>query len=407
MKLCYNGPLDKNVHFMIPIEILGWGKELIEAVEGGEMVLLHGPRQSGKTSALCYLQTEAELAGRKVYYIDMSECASAIRNCQIHGFSMFQFLAWNISKDHPPIEEMRKFMSASDFCNWMESYCGKDFLPPLLLIDEYDSFLQVSRDDNTMLEEMNHLISFSRNQSKFQSIVCAGTYSIIAAQLESSEDMFEIDSETDSESQKLQKKSSGESFDAIVRPSDVIAPWNKSRFIETAPFNSDLFNHFCLRLFDSYGVVVEGGVVEDIWETTAGHPGFSMWFCVKSLLLALDKSGKLSTSEWMQMKRNVLSDQLLETPTMTKILTRVKSSKRIFPLLDRLIRFYEIFCDDTRMFAFLRSVGVARPTNKKGWITFSSPIIRDALLRQFYPPYDDIVQMVEFPVEEIIPSQSC
>ena len=140
-------------------------------------------------------------------------------------------------------------------------------------------------------------------------------------------------------------------------------------------------------------------MAEDIWETTAGHPGFSMWFCVKSLLLALDRSCKLSTSEWMQMKRNVLSDQLLETPTMTKILTRVKSSMHIFLLLDRLVRFYEIFCDDTRMFAFLRSIGVARPTNKKGWITFSSPIIRDALLRQFYPPYDDIVQMVEIPVD--------
>jgi hypothetical protein len=99
----------------------------------------------------------------------------------------------------------------------------------------------------------------------------------------------------------------------------------------------------------SYGVVVEGGVADDIWGTTAGHPGFSMWLCAKSLLLAMDKSCKLSTSEWMQMKRNVLSDQLLETPTMTKILTRVKSSKRIFPLLDRLVRFNEIFCDDTRM----------------------------------------------------------
>jgi hypothetical protein len=51
---------------------------------------------------------------------------------------------------------------------------------------------------------------------------------------------------------------------------------------------------------------------------------------------------------------------------------------------------YQVNCTDVRLASFLRAVGIAKPTYQDNFLTFTSPIIRDCLLQEFYPVYDNI-----------------
>jgi hypothetical protein len=101
--------------------------------------------------------------------------------------------------------------------------------PPILLIDEYGAFLKVGREGTRLLIEMNNLISYNRNTQKtFSSIVCAGTFSIVATQ---SEDCNSMNIDEDA---NFTRHESDDSLDAVVQPFEVVSPWNKALFIETA-----------------------------------------------------------------------------------------------------------------------------------------------------------------------------
>jgi hypothetical protein len=114
--------------------MLKWGKQLIDAVDAGEVVLLHGPWQSGKTSALRFLQSQAESNGRKVFYADMLASKPQLENCCVFGYSIFKFLAMRFSALQA--DDISNFASAPEFCDWIRLRYGQNSILPLLLIDE-------------------------------------------------------------------------------------------------------------------------------------------------------------------------------------------------------------------------------------------------------------------------------
>lgn len=362
----------------------------MEAVDGKQVVLLHGPWQSGKTSALRFLQSRSQSLGQKVYYIDMFASKPALQQSAALGYSIFKFIA--IEMFGLPSEQVFNFVSAPEFCRWIKSQNHSSTLP-LLLIDEYDAFLQNCRNHKQFLIDINSLIAYCRNtQSTFQSIICAGTFSIIATQSEPMQDNMEID-----DAPVLEKTKSDDSFDAVVLPfDDISSPWNKARFIETTHFKQLAFVSFSQSLYRMKGVNVEDGVIDDIWESTSGHPGFSMYLLVKSISLSTDYSSELSTIRWMEKKRSFYCDEIVKTPTMQKMLSRVKSTKKITNLLFLLVREKIIVCTDNRYVSFLRSVGIAKLLGDDT-IMLACPIIRDALLQNFFPASDDILETVQIP----------
>jgi hypothetical protein len=386
--ICSSGPVDSETNYLIPFDVLHWAITLIKAVNDKQAVLLHGHWQSGKTSALRFIKSRAEEEGIKVYYLDMMASQSTLERYLSSGQSFFQFLAWAISGLS---EALPTFSGTDHFCKWSEAR-HQGITPPILLIDEYDAFLKVSREDPRLLQEMNNLISYNRNtQSFFSSIVCAGTFSIVATQ---SADVRDMDVDVDA---NFKKRDSNDSLDAVVRPFDVVSPWNKSLFIETQPFERQLFKYFAESVSKSYNTIIEEGVVEDILETTCGHPGFSTWMLIKSIQQAIGKKC-LTTEDWMSKKRSVYNKELFNSPTMLKMIARVKSSKKIAGVLHVLIRDNEVKCSEVRLVSFLRSVGIAKPSchGDANLITFTSPIIRDCLMEKFYPAYDDIDESAPF-----------
>ena len=202
-----SGPVDSKINYTIPFDVLPWGKDLIQAVDHKQAILLHGHWQSGKTSALRFIKSRAEEKGITVYYLDMMAAESALEMCLLAGQSIFDFLTREISGLN---ESLPNFSDVLQFCKWTrERHQG--MVAPILLIDEYDAFLKVGRKDPRLLLEMNTLISYNRNtQNTFWSIVCAGTFSIVATQTEVNG--------------KLKKENSDDSLDAVMRPFDVVSP---------------------------------------------------------------------------------------------------------------------------------------------------------------------------------------
>ncbi|KAI8892941.1 hypothetical protein BC833DRAFT_662021 [Globomyces pollinis-pini] len=115
--------------------------------------------------------------------------------------------------DH--LELLPNFWGANHFCKWSEEL-HKGTTAPILLIDEYDAFLKVCRKNPVFLVQMNRLISHNRNTlGNFSSIVCAGTFSIVATQY----DVGDMDVDRDAE---LKQRA----LDPLVWPFDIETPWN-------------------------------------------------------------------------------------------------------------------------------------------------------------------------------------
>ena len=309
--LTFAGPVDKTTNFMIPFESLPWAKALLKAVASRDSVFLHGHWQSGKTSALRYIETKAKDAGGVVYYIDMLGSIDTLREFSDRGDSFFHFLAWKINHFSPEYSRHKQqFSGADDFSDWVRETHKGAAQAPILLIDEYDAFLKLARRDPKMVTGMNSLIAQNRNsKSSFYSIVVAGTFSIVATQTTGNHPDVDIEFDN-SESE------GGSSFDGVVEQVDYGSPWNKMNIIETQPFDRMIFKKFAATVYSSHNVVVSPEVVDDILQTTCGHPGFSVWLLSKSVQQAFGMK-ILVLVDWVASKRWNLSFELYKTPTIT------------------------------------------------------------------------------------------
>ncbi|KAI9348531.1 hypothetical protein BDR26DRAFT_853418 [Obelidium mucronatum] len=391
--LTSSGPVDPARNILIPFDQIPWANELFRHVDAQDSVLLHGHWQSGKTSALRSIKRRAEAVGTTVYYLDVKALFPNLSQCVERGDSMFAFLASELSPFSS--EYLPRFIGAVDFCRWVRSRHHGHTVAPILLLDEYDAFLMTRHVG--MLSEMNSLISFNRNEQEcaFSSIVCAGTFSIVAAQ---TQDPTDMDVDNGAGSLGSRESRSDDSLDAFIRPiSEVVSPWNKTQFIETKPFDRLLFKKFAMDVYFNHKVSVSMEVPNEILETTCGHPGFSIWLLMKSVQLAIENNS-LSMVDWLEAKRSTYNPDLCRTPTMASMLDRVKSSKQIADTLHVLVRENQVTCHDIRLASFLRAVGVARPWSQidDNTLTFTSPVIRDCLLQHFYPPYDMINEIIGF-----------
>ena len=240
---------------------------------------------------------------------------------------------------------------------------------------------------------MNKLINYNRNsQDAFSSIVCAGTFSIVATQSDDFGDM-EVDSEA-----VPAERNSDDSLDTVARPLDVVSPWNKSLFIENQPFERQLFKKFAASVYESCNINIEAEVVDDVIETTCGHPGFSIWMLIKSIQQSIGKEC-LTTTDWMSSKRSIYNTELYKTPAMMKMLGRVKASKKIARVLHDLVRDHQVNCSEVRLVSFLRAVGIAKPTYQDNCVTFTSPIIRIVYCKSFILVVTPLVKLLPFVIQ--------
>ncbi|KAJ2987126.1 hypothetical protein HDV02_006347, partial [Globomyces sp. JEL0801] len=104
----------------------------------------------------------------------------------------------------------------------------------------------------------------------------------------------------------------------------------------------------------------------------------------------------LPAADWMNLKRTIYNTELYKTPTMLNMIESASSSKKIAHELHVLIRDNHVKCSEDPLVSFLRAIGIAKPSYPTGYLTFTSPIIRDCLLEKFYPAYDNINEIISF-----------
>lgn len=199
----------------------------------------------------------------------------------------------------------------------------------------------------------------------------------------------------------MAKDDSNESLDRLVKPLNVESPWNKGKVVETEFFEEDAFLKLCHQVAYAHSVRLEPSIFQDIYKSTRGHPGSAMFLLEKSIQYGVGKWPELTTANWVSKKREVYLDELLRTPTMTKMLDwAMKPRSRLLKdALQMLARDFYGVCSDSRVTKYLRAIGIAIPVEGSKWITLSSPIIRHTLLTQFFPPFDEIEELYDVPNE--------
>jgi hypothetical protein len=175
----------------------------------------------------------------------------------------------------------------------------------------------------------------------------------------------------------------------------VFSPCNKALFIETQPFERQLYKDFAVHVFENFNTSIMADVVDDILETTCGHPGLSMWMLIKATQQSIGHKC-LTRADWLNSKRRICTPELYNTPAMTKMLQSVQSSKEIAKVLHVLIWDYQVSCAEVHVASFLRAVGIAKPLYCGNFIAFTIPIIRDFLLQENCSTYDNVHEIVDF-----------
>lgn len=172
--------------------------------------------------------------------------------------------------------------------------------------------------------------------------------------------------------------------------------------MQTQPFDRIVFRKFASNIYKSHNVVVSPEVVDDILQTTCGHPGLSVWLLSKSVQQAFGMK-ILVLEDWVRLKRWNFSFELHKTTNMTKLMNLAKNSKKqVGKFLHHLVTLYTAVCKEDREASFLRAIGIAKLHVQPNVLTFTCPIIRDFLLQQLYPPSSSIEQ-VAIPSDPVPP----
>ena len=80
----------------------------------------------------------------------------------------------------------------------------------------------------------------------------------------------------------------------------------KAHFVESKPFQRQLFKEFAAQVYENHKINIDADVVDDILETTCGHPGFSIWMLINSIQQAIGH-GFLTTAEWIRGSENIMA----------------------------------------------------------------------------------------------------
>lgn len=324
-----------------------------------------------------------------VLYLDMMAEESALQMCVLKKVTLWTYLASRVSDQC--IETIPELQTLWDLSNHLKKESSQNGSLPILLLDEFDSFVKVAMKYPDLMQQMNLLISTNRNSTgPFRSILCAGTFTIVAIQ---TSDMMELGLEGEA---KTGTRTSGDSAESVVRSLNGGSPWNKANIIQTKNFSRDLFKPLAMEIYSSHLVSVDEAVIDDIFDTTHGHPGFCVGLLINSVQQTVGMKS-LSIVDWMSAKRDKYNNHLCQKPTMKRMLELVKSSRSVKEVLCTMVRYNRVTCSNTRLTSFLQAVGIAVPGNSSNHFLFNSPIIRDCLLQHFYPPYGNISNTIEPP----------
>jgi hypothetical protein len=352
-----------------PFSQFDWVKEVENYINKSTPVRIFGPWRSGKTSVLKYLGTKQTSQDRKVVFIDGSlEKTNLIQVLQSSG-SFFTYLAPFFGTVQMKVVTVTEFFTFVRSLNLSKS--------PLLIMDEFDSFIEVEKYFPGVLADIQLLMHeiYSDSGKTVFSAVIAGNFNISAIP----ENICEFG---DDDMKFALPKNLSPSI--ANKPFNPRSPWNKTVIIETQPFTLDTFKTWSRNILRAFNVnSFSNQIICEICYSCLGHPALCSWFLSCFITTEIYKRPEDVQKIWL----NERIDSILtySCATLIKIRDVGLSSSTLKDAIKTMLDHGSIsIYDFNRASDCLRAIGIAK-LKTQDTIEFTCRIVKECFYRVFLP----------------------
>ncbi|CAG8459020.1 4837_t:CDS:2 [Cetraspora pellucida] len=325
-----NGAIQPSIiHAVYFIDPKKESRPLLEKIQEGQFVALHGPRASGKSTRVLQLQDQLNNEGFICIYVSLEQI--------------------NIETD--------SINSANDFSLTFQKSKWENQV--VLFIDEFDMLYSATDDVRSSCLNTFRGIKTKKDNYAIKSIFAIGPFSILHL--------------------------NSNNFTA--------SPFNVNEPFQNPNFTKDQVKFLYKEFADEHNLTIDQEVIEDIYTQTNGHAGLVCLCGRAIFRKLLSKGSHLSYDIWQHFTTLSLGNEILEYPTFIKmrdvLLKDNIDTRRAVNLIrsDFLINNDPIYVAENKkdLVLFLTAEGVLVPGEDAGTFKISSPLVHWLLLQRIIP----------------------
>ncbi|RHZ88674.1 hypothetical protein Glove_21g216 [Diversispora epigaea] len=357
------------VYFVDPIEE---SYPLLEKIQKGQFVALHGPRASGKSTRV--YQIREQLKNDFICIYTSFEHVNFTKE-----IDFWKTFSMSLQCDVPELlgsPENPIIKSAQDFCNIFHRTKWTSFNKNcvILFVDEFDKLYEATDEVRSSCLETFRGIKNMKQDFSIHSIVTIGPFSILRISM---------------------KKST-------TSPFNVQEPFRNPNFtIKQVQF---LYKQFA----DEFKLTIDQEVIDDIYIQTNGHAGL-VCLCGRAidrkLLAVLENGTHLSFEIWERFSAFLLGNEILEYSTFIRmkdaLMKNDTDTRRTVNLIrsDFLVNNDPIYVADNKkdLALFLTAEGVLVSGEDAGTFKISSPFVHWLVFQRIIPQVFPTSPKVEVP----------
>ncbi|CAG8686291.1 6922_t:CDS:2, partial [Cetraspora pellucida] len=329
---------------------------LLESVYRGELVALHGPRASGKSTRMLQLQDQLNSKGFACIYLSLEQVN--IQNVD----KFWHTIGTHLHINAPKQIGLDSINSANDFDLAFKKDRWENFV--VLLIDEFDRLYFATDDVHSSCLSTLRGIKITKECYAIKSVFAIGPFSIL-----------------------------------YLKNDFTVSPFNVNEPFQNPNFTMEQVEFLYKEFVDEYKLTIDQEVIEDIYTQTNRHAGL-VCLCgraiFRKLYSKLEKvNGKLhiGIDMWERFSMMSLGDEIIEYQTFIRIkdalLIDDPDTKRAVSFFrsDFLASFGPIYVTEKQrdLALLLTAEGVLIPGNDSGTFEISSPLVRWLILQRIIP----------------------
>ncbi|CAG8579474.1 12231_t:CDS:2, partial [Cetraspora pellucida] len=350
-----NGAIQPNiVHAVYFVDLTEESHPLLEKIQEGQFVALHGARASGKSTRVHQIQKQLNDEGYVCIYVSLEQ----INIKSVDNF--WHTLGSHLYLDVPKYIRPDSINSSNDFDLVFQKSKWENRV--VLFIDEFDMLYHATEDVLSLCLNTLRSIKGTKENYAIWSVVAIGPFSILYLN----------------------------SNNFTTSPFNVNEPFKNPNFtLKQVQF---LYKEF----EDKYNLTIDQEVIEDIYTQTNGHAGL-VCLCgraiYRKLLSELGVEMRLNYDIWQHFTAFLLGNEILEYPTfirMKDVLLKDDTDTRRainFIRSDFLVNNDPIYVAENKkdLALFLTAKGVLVPGGDAGTFKISSPLVHWLVLQRIIP----------------------
>ncbi|RHZ81155.1 hypothetical protein Glove_123g146 [Diversispora epigaea] len=368
-----NGAIQPNivhaVYFVDPIEE---NRPLIKKIQEGNLVALHGPRASGKSTRVYQIQEQLKNDFICIYTsFEQVNFTKEIDFWKTFSMSLQRNVPELLDSPENPI-----IKSAQDFCNIFHRTKWSSFSENrvVLFVDEFDKLYEATDEvRSSCLGTLRSIKNMKQNFS-IHSIVVIGPFNILCIS-----------------TKKL-----------TTSPFNVQEPFRNPNF--TMKQVQFLYKQFA----DEFKLTIDQEVINDIYMQTNGHAGL-VCLCGRAidrkLIAVLENGTHLSFEIWERFTTFLLGNEILKYSTFIRmkdaLIRNDTDTRRAVNLIrsDFLVNNDPIYVAENKkdLALFLTAEGILVPGEDAGTFKISSPLVHWLVLQRIIPQVFPTSPKVEVP----------